>query len=132
MILVDTSIWIELLARRIEPPSELELLFVTCGPIVQEVLQGLGPGTTSITVRESLLALPRLSDPLPWHLFPEAALIYSEGRRRGVTIRYSYDCLIAAIAIENDASIWHRDRDFAAISQYTRLRQVSLGTERVN
>ena len=30
--------------------------------------------------------------------------------------------LIAAIAIENDATIWQLDRDFAAISTYTALR----------
>ncbi len=49
MILVDTSVWIELLRGRQTPavsPDDL-LAFVTCGPIVQEVLQGLREGPLS-------------------------------------------------------------------------------------
>jgi predicted nucleic acid-binding protein len=43
MILVDTSIWIGLLAqkpRKVIREEDL-LRYVTCGPVVQEVLQGL-------------------------------------------------------------------------------------------
>lgn len=42
MILVDTSVWIELLSKgrlRAIPDEDL-LRIATCGPIVQEVLQG--------------------------------------------------------------------------------------------
>ncbi|MBZ5620228.1 MAG: hypothetical protein LAQ69_16100, partial [Acidobacteriia bacterium] len=67
MILVDTSVWIELLAgRRGTTLSEEDLLrFVTCGPIVQEVLQGLRPGLESDALRQAFLAIPVLSDPVP-------------------------------------------------------------------
>ena len=43
MILVDTSVWIELLYGRLGARlSGQELLnFVTCGPVLQEVLQPL-------------------------------------------------------------------------------------------
>jgi predicted nucleic acid-binding protein len=54
-------------------------------------------------------------------LYLEAADIYRLGRRKGYTIRSSLDCLIAAIAIHNNASVWHCDRDFDAISRYTSL-----------
>lgn len=123
MTLVDTSVWIELLAGRVAAPSSDQLAqFVTCGPILQEVIQGLRAGRDSAAFQVSLLALPCLSDPLPLGLFMDAAEIYREGRRKGHTIRSAVDCLIAAIAIENEVPIWHRDRDFDAIAKYTPLR----------
>lgn len=123
MTLVDTSVWIELLAGRAAPLAPDHLTqFATCGPIIQEVLQGLRSGRDSAAFQESLLALPCLSDPMPVELFLQAAEIYREGRRKGRTIRSTTDCLIAAIAIENGVAIWHRDRDFDAIAEYTPLR----------
>ena len=52
----------------------------------------------------------------------EAAEIYRQGRKSGYTIRSSIDCLIAAIAIENDVPVWHKDRDFSFIARYSRLQ----------
>jgi hypothetical protein len=72
--------------------------------------------------RESFTRIPRLSDPLPFSTFLEAAEIYNFGRRKGYTIRASTDCLIAAIAIQNDVPVWHKDRDFTVIARFTRLR----------
>jgi predicted nucleic acid-binding protein len=43
------------------------------------------------------------------------------GRRKGCSIRSSTDCLIAAIAIDNQLPVWHRDRDFSAIAAFTSL-----------
>jgi hypothetical protein len=124
MTLVDTSVWIELLNGALgSRVTEAELLnFVTCGPIVQEVLQGLRDDPASEALREGLLALPVLSDPLPIALFLSAAEIYRLGRAKGYTIRSSTDCLIAAIAIENGVPVWHKDRDFDTIARYTSLR----------
>ena len=123
MILVDTSIWIELLADKPRRPIREEdlLRFVTCGPVVQEVLQGLKPGLISDAFRSAFLAIPTVCDPVPLALFISAAEIYRQGRRRGITIRSSVDCLIAAIAIDNRVPVWHRDRDFDAIARYTGL-----------
>jgi predicted nucleic acid-binding protein len=123
VILVDTSVWIELFAhQKREAIREEDLLqFVTCGPVVQEVLQGLRPGAQSEAFRTAFLAIPVLSDPLPMELFLQAADIYSLGRRRGLTIRSSVDCLIAAIAIHHNVPVWHRDRDFNTIARYTPL-----------
>lgn len=65
MILVDTSIWIELLSgkQRVGVREEDLLQFATCGPIVQEVLQGLRPGSQSFDFRTAFLVIPVLSDP---------------------------------------------------------------------
>lgn len=125
MILVDTSIWIEVLAGRqhVDPDDLLRL--VTCPPVMQEVRQGLRRTGQADAFFENFQAVPCLSAPLPLPLFIAAAEIYREGRRRGITIRSSFDCLIAAIAIEHNVPVWHRDRDFDAISQYTPLRVVS-------
>ena len=122
MILVDASIWIGLLAGGRPKVAEEDLAnFATCGPVVQELLQGLKPGPASDAFRQLLLAVPVLSDPVPLSLYLAAADIYRLGRRKGVTIRSSIDCLIAAIAMENRVPVWHRDRDFSAIATYTAL-----------
>ncbi len=123
MILVDTSVWIDWLSSRPRIGLRLDDLqeFATCGPVVQEVVQGLWPGVESDLIQQGLLALRRLSDPVPMDLFLAAADIYRVGRRKGFTIRSSVDCLIAAIAIEHRVPVWHQDRDFATIARYTAL-----------
>jgi predicted nucleic acid-binding protein len=124
MILVDTSVWIDLLRSKPRLEEEELLRFAVCGPIVQEVLQGLKPGAASDAFRAGFLALPVLSDPIPLDLYVAAADMYRSGRRRGLTIRSSVDCLIAAIAIENRVPIRHKDRDFSAIATFTDLAVV--------
>jgi predicted nucleic acid-binding protein len=126
MILVDTSIWIDLLsAKRVRRiPDDVLLRFVTCGPVVQEVLQGLRSASQSNAFRQAFLALPILSDPIPLRLFLSASEIYQQGRKKGITIRSSIDCLIAAVAIDNGVPVLHRDRDFSAIARYTALEIV--------
>ncbi|MFY9747166.1 MAG: PIN domain nuclease [Acidobacteriaceae bacterium] len=124
MILVDTSIWVEMLNGKIGKRISEEQLFnfVTCGPVLQEVLQGLRPTPRADAFRDDFLALPVLSDPLPKSLFLAASDLYRVGRDKGRTIRSSTDCLIAAIAIENRVPVWHRDRDFDAIATFTALQ----------
>jgi predicted nucleic acid-binding protein len=126
MILVDTSAWIEMLAGRPGFDMREEDLpsFVTCAPVVQELVQGLRPGAESEKFRRAFLAIPVLGDPLSLSTFPAAADIYRQGRRKGYTIRSSVDCLVAAIAIEHKVPVWHRDRDFTAISRFTALETV--------
>jgi predicted nucleic acid-binding protein len=126
MILVDTSVWIELLVgKRLPDFQEEDLLkLVTCAPIVQEVLQGLRPGPESNAFQTASIAIPVLSDPIPLRLFVSAAEIYRQARRRGITIRSSVACLIAAIAIDHNVPVWHRDRDFDAIARYTTLETI--------
>ena len=125
MILVDTSIWIEMLAGRQQVDPDDLLRLVTCPPVLQEVRQGLRRTSQADAFFENFEAVPCLSAPTPSSLFRSAAEIYREGRRRGITIRSSYDCLIAAIAIEHNVPVWHRDRDFDSISTYTPLRVVN-------
>ncbi len=126
MILVDTSIWIELSRGRLHPirAEEESIEYATCGPIVQEVVQGVRPGAENEAFLEAFFAVPVLADPVPLRLFMEAAEIYRQGRRRRITIRSSVDCLIAAIAIDQKVRVWSHDRDFSAIARYTPLETV--------
>ena len=128
MILVDTSIWIELLNGKLGKTLEPDELFrfVTCGPVLQEVFQGLREGAPrdgapSESLKEAMLAIPRVSDPMPLEAYLEGAEIYRRGRKKGFTIRSSTDCLIAAVAIRNRVPVWHKDRDFDLIAKYTGL-----------
>src|SRR5215469_12174733 len=93
--------------RRVLEMSDL----VICGPILQEVVQGFEQSSYALTLRSAMLRLPRIADPMPLESFLTAAEIYSDGRLRGFTIRSAVDCLIAAVAIEHGATVWHKDRD---------------------
>lgn len=124
MILVDTSVWIELLnGRQAGRDSSPDLThFATCGPVAQEVLQGMRADPASEQFRQLFLELPMLGDPLPSALFLRAADMYRLIRGNGYTIRSSTDCLIATIAIEYSVAVWHRDRDFDTIARFTALQ----------
>jgi predicted nucleic acid-binding protein len=127
LILPDTSIWIDLLSLHPKglPTQDQLVRFVTCGPIIQEVLQGLRSHPSTEAFREAFLALPPISDPLGIRTFLHGAEIYQVGRAKGFTIRSSADCLIAAIAIENRIPVWHKNRDFSTIARFTSLRAVT-------
>ncbi len=126
MILVDTSVWIEVFrARR---PLDLEAIVdfdevVTCLPVVQEVLQGFREQEAYRRARDPMLSLPIVESPLGTDVFLEAVELCRTARRGGRTVRSSVDCLIAACAIRHDLEVLHRNRDFAALSEISALRQ---------
>ncbi|NDE17644.1 PIN domain nuclease [bacterium] len=119
MILVDTSVWIDLLgrgSRRAIPVEKLPLL-ATCPPVMQEVLHGIRNEAAHREVAAGLKALSVFGAPMAAGIFENASQIYREGRARGLMIRSSYDCLIAAVALEHHLAIWHRDRDYDLIAK---------------
>lgn len=72
-------------------------------------------------LRQRLLALPLLRlRGMPD--FESAAGLYRRCRGRGETVRKLIDCLIAAVAIRERASVLHNDRDFDVLTRHTRLR----------
>jgi predicted nucleic acid-binding protein len=124
MILLDTSAWIEFLKPRSTfkiTEDQLELV-CTCHPIYQELLQGIRDDLVFQQLKNRFQSLIFLDDPIPADRYLEAAQIYRQGRKRGLTIRSSQDALIAAIAIHHDVLLIHQDRDFEAISRYTSLK----------
>ncbi len=123
MILIDTSIWIQIFGRR--PPkgfhTDLLLESMICPPILQEVLQGIREEKNYLTLKDRLLALPIIEEAVALETYLSAADLFRAGRKRGLTIQSSMDCLIAAIAIKHRAPVWHSDRDFRQIARFTSL-----------
>ncbi len=126
MILVDTSVWIEVFrARR---PLDLEAILdfddvVTCLPVIQEVLQGFRDERAYRRAREAMFSLPLVESPLRADVFAEAVDLYRGARRGGLTVRSSVDCLIAACAIRHDLEVLRRNRDDSALARVPPLRQ---------
>ncbi|MBI2219483.1 MAG: PIN domain nuclease [Candidatus Rokubacteria bacterium] len=128
MILVDTSAWIELLRASGHPAHvtlrhhlERRSPVATTEPVVMELLAGARTAGERSRLRARLLGLPRLSvrglaD------YESAADLYRTCRSRGATVRRLIDCLIAAVAIRERASLLHNDRDFDELATHTRLR----------
>lgn len=124
MVLVDTSVWVEVFRK---PPginllSHVELdEVVTCLPVVQEVLQGFSEGRAYRLAREAMLSFPIVESPMQQELFLEAVSLYRTARHAGLTIRSGVDCLIAACALRHGLTILHRDRDFTQLIRVSSL-----------
>ena len=86
-----------------------------------ELLAGTRNRGDHARLRARLVALPRLAlrglaD------FESAADLYRQCRQRGATVRKLMDCLIAAVAVRERATVLHNDRDFEVLARHTRLR----------
>jgi len=125
VIVVDSSVWITAFSKH--PPFRIEELvrieeIVTCLPIIQEVLQGVDDDYMFEDMRDLLYDLRAIDDPMTGELFHEAILLFREARKKGVTVRSSVDCLIAASAIRHGATVLHRDRDFDHLARVSPLK----------
>lgn len=129
MVLVDTSVWIEVFrsSRSLELDRFVDLdEIVTCLPVIQEVLQGFGNERAFRVARTAMLSFPVVENPLRQSVFLEAAELYRTARRSGLTIRSSADCLIATCALRNGVSVFHHDRDFGLLAKVAPLREQHL------
>jgi predicted nucleic acid-binding protein len=125
VVLVDTSVWIEVFRR--SPPFRLEdeVDFddvVTCLPVVQEVLQGIDEEAAFRTAHTAMWALPIVESPLTTAVINDAVDLYRRARRAGFTARSGVDCLIAACAQRHDLTVLHHDRDFPTLARVSTLR----------
>jgi predicted nucleic acid-binding protein len=126
MVLVDSSVWIEVFRRK--DPLDLTSLvdfdeIVTCLPIVQEVLQGFRDEPAYRKAKQAMHSLPIVDSPLEQEVFDAAVDLYRSARRAGITVRSSADCLIAASATRHGLVVLHRDRDFPALAKVSALQQ---------
>jgi predicted nucleic acid-binding protein len=128
LVVIDSSAWVEFL-RRSEHPARSAVRKIlqsrteiaTTEVVTMELLAGARSDEEAQEVRSSMLALQML--PLNGLAdFEVAAALYRACRQAGETIRTMTDCLIAAVAIEADAPILHKDRDFDAIARHSDLR----------
>ena len=131
MLLVDTSVWIEVFRKpsrlKLESAADLDEI-VTCLPVIQEVLQGFLDERAFRVARDAMFAFPIVESPLRAEVFEEAAQLYRTARRAALTIRSGVDCLIAACAIRHGLTILHDDRDFSFLTKISPLveRRISL------
>lgn len=128
MIVVDTSVWIDVLNDTPAPQAQRCVQLIESGEpialtdvILTEVLQGLRSDRESALVERHLRAFPilrleELDD------FVLAAKLYRAARRAGVTIRKTLDCLIAAPCVRTGAPLLHADGDFDRLATCTPLR----------
>lgn len=122
MTLVDTSVWIDFFAGRELPHVRLleEIIetndgLALCGVMLTEILQGIRSDAAYERTRARLR--PLLLLPMDEQVFVKGAEIYRSLRKRGVTIRRTNDCLIAAVALVYDVPLLHADTDFARIAR---------------
>lgn len=123
MFVVDTSVWVLAAGRleSVEAYAESDDIAVT-PPVIQEFLRGASSESRFRLAREMFRNLEILDAPMPLERFEEAARLYMICRDEGVTVRKSYDCLIAATAIAYGATVVHRDNDFDQIARVLPLR----------
>jgi hypothetical protein len=127
VVIVDTSVWIDVL----RDATGGELAAMTAAVRDDEV---------SLTRFTQVELLQGARDEREWGLlhstlqtqsyaeassetWPAAARIYFDLRRTGRTVRSAIDCCIAQVAIDHDALLLHRDRDFEEIAAIRPLRQ---------
>ena len=126
MYLIDTSVWIDYF-REVKKPHvyafhsilDQKIPYGISSVIFQEILQGAATVLSFSKLVEYLSTL-RIYEPEDSILsYQNAAKLYFDCRKQGITIRSTIDCLIAEIAIENNLILLHNDKDFEALSQTT-------------
>jgi hypothetical protein len=125
VVLVDTSVWIEVFRKPSRLALEKALDFddiVTCLPVVEEVLQGFDDERAFAVAREAMHALPIVESPMLPDVFHQAVDLYRAARRGGFTIRSGVDCLIAACALRHGLDVLHYDRDYDILARVSALR----------
>jgi len=126
VILVDTSVWIDVLRDR-------------KGEVVEAFRKIIGDDLYVLTRFTQLELLQGAKDDYEWRkleeyletqiyleategTWVEAARIYYDLRRKGITVNSPIDCCIAQLAIENGVTLLHRDQDFEKIEKIRPLK----------
>jgi predicted nucleic acid-binding protein len=137
VVLVDTTVWVDFFNdRNTSHVQTLEHLVAdeedicTCGVLLAEVLQGI---RTDNDYRKTLSRFDTfLFLPMDRHTFVKAAELYRTLRRRGITIRKTVDCMIAAAAIEHRIPLLHNDKDFDPIEKFCGLLVLNPETKKAH
>jgi hypothetical protein len=128
VILVDTSAWVEFLRatgsgahRHLRSALEGNAQLAFTDVILMEILAGARDDRDRDRLRRLLYGLEFLGVEGPAD-HERAAELYRACRRGGETPRKLTDCLIAAVAIRNEAELLCEDSDFETIARHAPLR----------
>jgi predicted nucleic acid-binding protein len=126
VVLVDTSVWIEVLRKskplHLETAVDLDEI-VTCLPVIQEVLQGIDREEHFRVASDAMWAFPIVESPMGQDIVEDAIDLYRRARRAGITVRSTMDCLIAACALRHDLTVMHVDRDYTQLARISHLSE---------
>ncbi|WP_019508230.1 PIN domain-containing protein [Pleurocapsa sp. PCC 7319] len=131
MLLIDTSVWINVLPDKSgnakanfqsKIGERQYYLPIFCQ---MELLQGCKDEAEWQKLYQ-YLSVQRYVVPDYSQIWFNAARLYFELRRKGITVRSNIDCAIALCAMENNLLLYHCDRNFEQIAQYTVLKQNRL------
>ena len=131
VILVDTTVWVDLFAGRQTPQVEQLKACVgqredlcVCGLILNEVLHGIVEQEDYdevLSVFSYLLCLP-----MTRHTFIQASQIARVLRSQGVMLENPIACAIASVCLERGVQLLHNDSAFDLIAEYVELRVLKL------
>jgi len=122
MYLVDTSVWIDYIQGRdteavmlLDELLQNPLAVNLNDQIYLEILQGAKSEKSFDTLKRyfSGQRFSNFKDSRESHA--NAARLYFDCRRNGITVRSSTDCLIAQCALENELVLLHQDSDYIKI-----------------
>jgi predicted nucleic acid-binding protein len=125
VVLVDTSVWIDLLrdsggARKTAFRAALGGDDAALTRFTElELLQGCADERSWLLMREYLDGQEYLE--MGQSSWAAAARIYVDLRRLGRAVRSPIDCCIAQVAIDHEVLLLHRDADFERIAGVSRL-----------
>ncbi len=135
MVLVDTTVWVDFFdGKDTTQVRQLEQFLAsgedvcTCGVILTEILQGIRNDAEYNETRSQFDFFLFL--PMSRHTFVKAADLYRMLRKQGITIRKAVDCMIAAVAIENNIPLLHNDKDFDPMEKHCGLKVVKTARVR--
>ena len=127
MILADTSVLIGYFKNfKGRPYDKMDYIidndipYGICNYVYQELLQGSKNEKEYKLLKEHLDTLPFYDLRYGKRSFENAALLYINCMRNGITIRKTLDLIIAEITIENNLYLLHDDKDFTNISKVCR------------
>ena len=128
-VLVDSTFWIDFLRGKVtSQTATLDQCLQSrddlccCGFVLAEVLQGVRTESEYVATKRQFETLVYLEDDRS--TFELGATVYRELRRKGVTIRNSIDCLIAAVVIQHGVHLLENDRDYRYIDQHYPLNRL--------
>ncbi|MDH5203160.1 MAG: PIN domain nuclease [Nitrospirota bacterium] len=129
MILVDTSVLIDYFkgaentqTKKFHQVLESNIPFGISCLVYMEVLQGSQSDKDLRLLKQYLDTQSFYELKNGRESYAEAARMYLELRKKGVTVKSTVDCLIARVALENELFLLHNDADFDRIAKHFPLK----------